>query len=73
MACNHIHSRVVDSRKDIQNGSINRTRICEKCGLRFYTIELLAGSQSSDQVLKLSKQVNQLENQLSQIRKIIGG
>ncbi len=66
--CNHSNSIVKDSRK--VDGVINRTRVCKDCGLRFYTTETLSGDNS---IPKLNKKVEQLEDKLFQIERIIGG
>jgi transcriptional repressor NrdR len=39
--CNHIHTKVLDSRSANENRSIRRRRECESCGRRFTTFETL--------------------------------
>lgn len=39
--CNHIHTKVLDSRSANESRSIRRRRECESCGRRFTTFETL--------------------------------
>ncbi len=39
--CNHIHTKVLDSRSANENRSIRRRRECENCGRRFTTFEMV--------------------------------
>ena len=37
--CNSLESQVKDSRPDEDDGTIRRSRTCEKCGAKFSTVE----------------------------------
>ena len=37
--CNSLESQVKDSRPDVDDNTIRRRRICEKCGAKFTTVE----------------------------------
>ena len=39
--CNHENTRVIDSRPAEDNNSIRRRRICDECGKRFTTYEII--------------------------------
>lgn len=78
MKCNHIHSTVVDSRKDEINGTIKRTRVCKDCGLRFYTTEYLIETPSGSRISALTEKLKelteknlQLESKIYKIKRIL--
>ncbi len=79
MKCNHIHSKVVDSR--YTTGGIRRRRECMECGKRFTTYESWSDvediQEDKEKYYDLyQKEVEKnatLSTQLYKIKKILGG
>ncbi len=79
MKCNHIHSKVVDSR--YTSNGIRRRRECMECGKRFTTYESWADVEEIQEDKEkyyglYQKEVEknaELSTQLYKIKKILGG